>query len=73
MQSIGFHGAAETVTGSRHLLNINGKKILVDCGMFQGERRLRDLNWEPFAVPPNEIDLVLITHAHMVTSVGCPD
>jgi metallo-beta-lactamase family protein len=65
MQSIGFHGAAETVTGSRHLLNINGKKILVDCGMFQGERRLRDLNWEPFAVPPNEIDLVLITHAHM--------
>lgn len=65
MQSIGFYGAAETVTGSRHLLTVNGKKILVDCGMFQGRRETRDLNWLPFPIPPHEIDIVLITHAHL--------
>lgn len=65
MQSIGFYGAAETVTGSRHLLTIEGKKILVDCGMFQGPREIRDRNWQPFPIDPSELDLVLITHAHM--------
>ena len=65
MQSIGFYGAAETVTGSRHLLTVNGKKILVDCGMFQGRRETRDLNWQPFPIPPHELDIVLITHAHL--------
>lgn len=65
MQSIGFYGAAETVTGSRHLLTVNGKKILVDCGMFQGRRETRELNWQPFPIPPHELDIVLITHAHL--------
>lgn len=65
MQSIGFYGAAETVTGSRHIITVNGKKILIDCGLFQGERQTRDLNWEPFPIPPHELDLVVITHAHL--------
>ncbi|MEA2552647.1 MAG: metallo-beta-lactamase family protein, partial [Fimbriimonadaceae bacterium] len=65
MQSIGFYGAAETVTGSRHLITVDGKKILVDCGLFQGDKKTRALNWESFPIPPRELDLVLITHAHM--------
>ncbi|MEZ0324649.1 MAG: MBL fold metallo-hydrolase RNA specificity domain-containing protein [Fimbriimonas sp.] len=64
-QSIAFHGAAQTVTGSRHLLNLNGKNVLVDCGMFQGGRELRQRNWELFPIPPHEIDAIVITHAHM--------
>lgn len=64
-QKIGFYGAAETVTGSRHLLTLNGKKVLVDCGLFQGGRELRERNWIPFAIPPHEIDAVVITHAHL--------
>jgi metallo-beta-lactamase family protein len=61
---IGFHGAARTVTGSRHLIETNGKRILVDCGLFQGPRQLRDLNWLHFPVPPHEVDAVVLTHAH---------
>lgn len=63
-QSIEFHGAAQTVTGSRHLLELDGKLVLVDCGLFQGSRELRDRNWEPFPVDPSELDAVVITHAH---------
>jgi metallo-beta-lactamase family protein len=63
-RSITFHGAAETVTGSRHLISVNGKNILVDCGLFQGSRELRDRNWEPFPIDPREIDAIVITHAH---------
>ncbi len=65
MQSIGFYGAAEIVTGSRHLLTINGHKVLVDCGLFQGPRQIRDRNWEPFPIPPHELDAVVVTHAHL--------
>jgi metallo-beta-lactamase family protein len=64
-QSIAFHGAARTVTGSRHLLTLNGKKVLVDCGLFQGSRELRQRNWEAFPIPPHELDAVIITHAHL--------
>jgi metallo-beta-lactamase family protein len=64
-QSIGFHGAARTVTGSKHLLNLNGKQILVDCGIFQGSRELRDRNWQPFPFLPSDLDAVVVTHAHM--------
>ena len=59
-----FLGAAQNVTGSRHLLQANGTKILVDCGLYQ-ERQFRNRNWEPFTVQPESIDAVLLTHAHL--------
>ncbi|MDA1305627.1 MAG: MBL fold metallo-hydrolase [Acidobacteria bacterium] len=60
-----FLGAARTVTGSKHLLEVGNTRILVDCGMFQGFKSLRERNWEPFAVPANSIDVVVLTHAHL--------
>ena len=62
--TISFLGAAENVTGSRHLLQVNGLNILVDCGLYQ-ERDLRGRNWDKFPIPPNTIDAVLLTHAHL--------
>ncbi|MBO9555061.1 MBL fold metallo-hydrolase [Cellulomonas sp.] len=62
---LSFLGAAGTVTGSAHLVERAGGRILVDCGLYQGERRWRRLNWEPFAVAPESIDAVVITHAHL--------
>lgn len=59
------HGAAETVTGSRHLVETNGKNILVDCGLFQGSSELKQRNWAPFPIDPRDIDAVVLTHAHM--------
>ncbi|MFQ6034954.1 MAG: MBL fold metallo-hydrolase RNA specificity domain-containing protein [Sedimentisphaerales bacterium] len=59
-----FLGAAQNVTGSRYLLEANGTRLLVDCGLYQ-ERHLRARNWEPFSVPPASIDAVLLTHAHL--------
>jgi len=59
-----FLGAVQNVTGSRHLLQVNGTRLLVDCGLYQ-ERHFRDRNWEPFTVPPESIDAVLLTHAHL--------
>lgn len=60
-----FHGATGTVTGSRFLLEIDNKKLLIDCGLFQGPKENRLKNWEPFPVPPRQIDKVLLTHAHI--------
>jgi len=58
-------GAARTVTGSKYLLEHEGKRVLVDCGLFQGLKELRVRNWEPFPIPPREIDAVVLTHAHL--------
>ena len=63
--SIQFLGAAGTVTGSRYLLEFQGTRVLVDCGMFQGLKELRLKNWADFAVDPASIDAVVLTHAHL--------
>lgn len=60
-----FLGGAQTVTGSRYVLEFNGHRILVDCGMFQGLKEHRLRNWEDFPVDPKEINAVLLTHAHI--------
>jgi metallo-beta-lactamase family protein len=59
-----FLGAARNVTGSRYLLDAGDMRVLIDCGMYQ-ERDFRARNWEPFPVPPDSIDAVLLTHAHL--------
>ena len=58
-------GAADTVTGSKHLLEAGGRRILLDCGLFQGVKNLRELNWAPLAVEPSSIDAVILSHAHL--------
>ncbi|MGE5223491.1 MAG: MBL fold metallo-hydrolase RNA specificity domain-containing protein [Omnitrophica WOR_2 bacterium] len=60
-----FLGAAGTVTGSRHLFETGGRQYLVDCGLFQGSHELDEQNWEPFPVPPEKIDAIFLTHAHI--------
>ena len=60
-----FLGAAGTVTGSRTLLDTGDERVLIDCGMFQGRKDLRLLNWERFPIEPESIDAVLLTHAHL--------
>lgn len=60
-----FLGATKTVTGSRYLVEADGKKVLVDCGLFQGFKELRLRNWAKFPVPPGEVDAVILTHAHL--------
>lgn len=60
-----FLGATGTVTGSKYLVNSGSKKILVDCGLFQGYKQLRLRNRAPLPVPPGEIDAVVLSHAHL--------
>ncbi len=62
--SLTFLGAAGTVTGSKYLVEVSGRRILVDAGMFQGEKEWRELNWADFPVPPRTIDAIVLTHAH---------
>ncbi len=65
MASITFYGGVGSVTGSKYLLESGGRRVLVDCGLFQGGRELRERNWQdpPFAA--HELDAVIITHAHI--------
>jgi metallo-beta-lactamase family protein len=65
MTKIHFLGAASVVSGSRHLVETADARVLVDCGLFQGEKDLRERNWERFAVPPDSIDAVVLTHGHI--------
>ncbi len=60
-----FCGGAGTVTGANFLLEGNGKKFLIDCGLVQGEKIADDLNWAPFTYDPKTIDILFITHAHI--------
>ncbi|MGY8769171.1 MAG: MBL fold metallo-hydrolase RNA specificity domain-containing protein [Pirellulales bacterium] len=65
MASLSFHGAAETVTGSKYLLEADGAKVLIDCGLFQGLKQLRELNWKKLPFSPSTVDNVVLTHAHI--------
>ena len=72
MAYIQFLGAAGTVTGSKHLINVSGDpsgrsgfQVLIDCGLFQGKKEWRERNWQPSPIPPREIDAVILTHAHL--------
>ena len=63
--SLTFLGGAGTVTGSKYLVRHNGQALLVDCGLFQGYKLLRQRNWRALPVAPGEIDAVILTHAHL--------
>jgi metallo-beta-lactamase family protein len=65
MTTIQFLGAAETVTGSMHLVSANGRRILLDCGLFQGLKELRLRNWREPPFDPKSLDAVVISHAHI--------
>jgi metallo-beta-lactamase family protein len=69
---ISFLGAADAVTGSRHLVALGDQRILLDCGLFQGYKTLRERNWASFPVPPAQIDAVVLSHAHLDHSGWLP-
>jgi metallo-beta-lactamase family protein len=63
--SLSFHGAAGAVTGSKYLLQINDTSVLIDCGMFQGPRELREKNWTELPFDPSQVSTVVLTHSHV--------
>ena len=63
--SLTFHGAAGTVTGSKYLLQHGQRRVLVDCGLYQGEREWRRLNWATLPFDPEALSDVVLTHAHL--------
>ncbi len=65
MLSLMSLGAAGTVTGSKHLLTHGNTRLMIDCGLFQGLKNQREINWEPLPVNPAHIDAVILTHAHL--------
>jgi metallo-beta-lactamase family protein len=65
MVRLTFHGAAETVTGSKYLLEAGGSRVLIDCGLFQGLKELRQKNWTPLPFEAATVDCVVLTHAHI--------
>lgn len=72
MMKLTFHGAAGEVTGSSHIVTINGKNILLDCGLFQGKRKVAFEKNRNFLVDPNQIDVMILSHAHMDHSGNVP-
>ena len=69
---LSFLGAAGTVTGSKYLVEHEGRRVLIDCGLFQGYKNLRLLNWEPLPFDPRKLDGVVLTHAHLDHSGAVP-
>lgn len=67
-----FHGAADTVTGSRHRIDLAGSRLMLDAGLFQGYKTLRERNWAPWPFEPRELDAVLLSHAHLDHSGALP-
>jgi len=65
MSSLTFLGATGTVTGSKYLLEAGGERLMIDCGLFQGEKELRLRNWNPLPIPPSSIQWLVLTHAHL--------
>jgi metallo-beta-lactamase family protein len=65
MTSITFLGAAQTVTGSKYILDTGSAKVLIDAGLFQGLKELRQRNWQNLPIPAKEIDAIVLTHAHL--------
>jgi len=65
LANIEFWGGVGTVTGSKYLVNTEKARVLVDCGLFQGLKELRERNWQEPPIPANEIDAVILTHAHL--------
>ncbi|HEX8090942.1 MAG TPA: MBL fold metallo-hydrolase, partial [Blastocatellia bacterium] len=65
MATIQFLGATGTVTGSKYVLEVGGNRAMIDCGLFQGFKELRERNWEPLPVNPSSIGWSLVTHAHI--------
>src|SRR3989304_2641189 len=69
---ITFHGAAQTVTGSQHLLGVNGHKILLDCGLYQGKRQEAIFRNSHFMFEPNKLHALVLSHAHIDHSGNIP-
>ncbi len=67
-----FLGGAGTVTGSKYLIEHDGARVLVDCGLFQGYKNLRLMNWQPLPFDPTQLDAVILTHAHLDHSGALP-
>lgn len=65
MAKLTFLGAAGSVTGSKYLVEAAGKRLLIDCGLFQGNSELKDRNWKPLSVDPKTINYAVLTHAHL--------
>src|SRR5271167_1423867 len=65
MAKLTFLGAAGSVTGSKYLVEAAGKRLLVDCGIFQGPQELQDRNFKPLPIDPKTIDYAVLTHAHL--------
>ncbi len=65
MATLTFLGADNTVTGSKHLLTSGNSKTLIDCGLYQGLKALRLMNWEPFPLPESSLNSIIFTHAHI--------
>src|SRR6202048_1346220 len=72
MAKLTFLGAAGSVTGSEYLVEAAGKRLLVDCGIFQGLRELTERNYQPLSIDPRTIDYVVLTHAHLDHSGWLP-